>query len=130
MAFVTSLIFLLLFASCAESQRCYNFSLTVAADQRYRTTKPMWFRIKGTTTSYSEWFSVSSFPEAGASYEWKQDLNDVGSPTEIIVLSLSAENDIFGFTSIGVNGIVANFSYIVVLDAYAGMYFITNTKQQ
>ena len=123
MVFVTSLVFLL-FASSARSQRCYNFSLTVSTELRHRTTNPMWFSINGTSTSYSEWFSISSFPEEGATYEWKQDLNDVGSPTEIVVLSLTEEKDIFGFTSIGVNGIISYFSAVVTLDAYAGVYSI------
>ena len=52
---VTSLIFLSLFGWCSESQRCYNFSLTVATDQK-------WFHIEGIASNYSEWFSVSEFP--------------------------------------------------------------------
>ena len=113
---------------CGHAARSYyNFSLTTGVESRYRTTHPVWFRIKGNMYSYSEWFNVSEFPDADTSYTWQQQLNDVGYPVEITVLSFSS--DIFGFTFIGVNNQSFNPMDTISIDSFSRMCIYSSTYQ-
>lgn len=104
----------------------YNFSLTTSTVPAHKTNQPIWFRINGNGTNadsndHSEWFNVSSFPEYDTNYMWQQELNFVGMPIEITVLSY--RNDRFGFTFIGVNNQAFDANgEIVVLDAFTGTF--------
>lgn len=65
------------------------------------TSSPLWFRLKGTTNVWTDWFSKSNLTDEGTVYNWYQEFLDVGDIVQVIVLNRA--NDGVFIRTIGVD---------------------------
>lgn len=79
------------------------------ADASYGgTDSPLWFRVKGTSNKWTDWFSKDNLTDEGTTYNWYAGSYDIGVPTEVIVLNRA--NDGIWLREIGVNNVSYTFT--------------------